>query len=206
MHFLRKNHEIRALAVRVIGSESEKLGLMPIEKALALAKEQGTDLVEVSPKASPPVCKLMDYGKYIYRLKKQEQQQRKKSKKAAVKGIRLGMSIGDHDFEVKRNQALKFLQDKSVVKVVMIFRGRELQHKHLGREKMFEFAKALAELADIESPPKHSGFQTVMMLSPRKGARPAAPSPRPSVSLPVSSSSPSPDNPHTALSPNLSSP
>jgi translation initiation factor IF-3 len=158
----------------VIGAEGEKLGLMPIEKALTLAREQGTDLVEVSPKATPPVCKLMDYGKYIYRLKKQEQQQRKKSKKAAVKGIRLGMSIGEHDFEVKRKQAQGFLEEKSVVKVVMIFRGRELQHKALGREKMMEFAKALADIADIESLPKHAGFQTVMVLSPKKGARSAA--------------------------------
>lgn len=171
MHFLRKNQEIRALAVRVIGAEGEKLGLMPIEKALSLAREQGTDLVEVSPKAAPPVCKLMDYGKYVYRLKKQEQQQRKKSKKAAVKGVRLGINIEAHDFEVKKNQALRFLQEKSVVKVVMIFRGRELQHKALGREKMVEFAKSLSEYADIEAPPKHAGFQTVMVLAPKKNIK-----------------------------------
>lgn len=168
MKTLRKNEEIKALAVRVIGDEGEQLGLLPIEKALAAAEERGTDLVEVSPKANPPVCKLMDYGKYLYRLKKQEQQHKKNTKKTEVKGIRIGLSTGVHDIEVKKKQAIKFLGERNLVKVVIIFRGRELVHKELGKEKMYEFAKELEEYADIESKPKHSGYQTVMVLSPKK--------------------------------------
>lgn len=168
MKTLRRNEEIKALAVRVIADDGEQLGLMPIEKALTTAEERGTDLVEVSPKANPPVCKLMDYGKYLYKLKKQDQQQKKKSKKTEVKGIRIGLSTGEHDLEVKRKQAKKFLENRNLVKVVIIFKGRELAHKALGKEKMQEFADSLSEYADVDSPPKHSGYQTVMMLSPKK--------------------------------------
>lgn len=148
--------------------DNEQLGLLPIEKAIALAQEAGTDLVEVSPKAQPPVCRIMDYGKYLYKIKKQEQQQRKNTKKTTVKGIRLGISTGDHDLEVKRKKAMEFLQEKNLVKIVIIFKGRELMHKELGREKMYDFAKSLAEVADIDSPPKHAGYQTVMILAPKK--------------------------------------
>lgn len=165
---LRKNEAIRALAVRVIGDEGEQLGLMPIEKALEMAREAETDLVEVSPKANPPVCKMLDYGKYLYKLKKQEQQQKKNTKKTEVKGVRIGLSTGQHDLDVKIKQAKKFLEQRNLIKVVIIFKGRELMHKALGREKMLEFAESLKDLADIESPPKHSGYQTVMMLAPKK--------------------------------------
>ncbi|MGE3278393.1 MAG: translation initiation factor IF-3 [Candidatus Altimarinota bacterium] len=168
MRALRKNEEIRSLAVRVIGFNGEQLGLMPIEKALSLAKEYDTDLVEVSPKAAPPVCKIMDYGKYLYKLKKQDQQQKKNTKKTEVKGIRLGISTGEHDLEVKRKKAREFIDDRNLVKVVIIFKGRELMHKDLGREKMFDFAKSLEDVADIDTPPKHSGYQTVMVLCPKK--------------------------------------
>ena len=159
------------MAVRVIGDEHEQLGLMPIEKAIALAEERGTDLVEVSPKANPPVCKVMDYGKYLYKLKKQDQHQKKNTKKTEVKGIRLGVSIGDHDLEVKMKQARKFLEDKNMVKVVIIFKGRELMHKDMAREKMMEFARSLEDVGEIDNPPRHAGFQTVMVLAPKRGTK-----------------------------------
>lgn len=168
MKTLRKNEEIKALAVRVIGEDAERLGLMPIEKALSLAAEQETDLVLVSPKSNPPVCKLMDYGKYLYKLKKQEQQHKKNTKKTEVKGVRIGLATGEHDLEVKRKQAKKFLKNRNLVKVVIIFKGRQLMHKALGREKMIEFAQSLDEYADVDSPPKHSGYQTIMFLAPKK--------------------------------------
>lgn len=176
MKTLRKNGEIRALAVRVIGDDGEKLGLMPIEKARSIAEERETDLVEVSPKANPPVCKFMDYGKYLYKLKKQDQQQKKNTKKTEVKGVRIGLSTGEHDLDVKRKQAIRFLKDRNLVKVVIIFRGRELVHKALGIEKMHEFAKDLEDYADIDSPPKHSGYQTIMILSPKKSSIKSDPS------------------------------
>ncbi|MDP3975486.1 MAG: translation initiation factor IF-3 [bacterium] len=167
MKKLRKNTEIAALAVRVIGDGTEQLGLMPIEKALQLAQERGADLVEVSPKSKPPVCKLMDYGKYLYKLKKQDQHQKKMTKNTEVKGVRIGISTGDHDLDVKRRQAAGFLSENHLVKVVMIFKGRQLMHKELGKEKMLEFAESLKELSDIDSYPKHSGFQTIMVLKPK---------------------------------------
>jgi translation initiation factor IF-3 len=141
---------------------------MPIEKALQLAEEAGTDLVEVAPKAKPPVCRLMDYGKYLYKLSKQDQQQKKKTKKTEVKGVRIGISTGEHDLEVKRKQARKFLDARNLVKVVIIYKGRELAHKDLGRQRMLEFAETLSDIADVESPPRHGGYQTVMMLTPKK--------------------------------------
>lgn len=141
---------------------------MPIEKAIQLAQEHGTDLVEVSPKANPPVCRLMDYGKYLYKLKKQDQQQKKGSGKTQVKGIRLGISTGEHDLEVKRNQARKFLEDKNSVKVAMIFKGREMAHKSLGKDRMMEFASSLNEISDVEQTPKDGGYQLVMILAPKK--------------------------------------
>lgn len=168
MRALRKNEEIRSLAVRVIGLNGEQYGLLPIEKAIALAKEADTDLVEVSPKATPPVCKIMDYGKHLYKIKKQDQQQRKNTKKTEVKGIRLGISTGEHDLEVKRKKAREFIEDRNLVKVVIIFKGRELMHKDLGRQKMIDFAKSLEDVADIDSPPKHAGYQTIMVLCPKK--------------------------------------
>lgn len=155
--------------------DKEQLGLMPIEKALETAKEHKTDLVEVSPKSNPPVCKLMDYGKYLYKLKKQDQAQKKKVKKTEVKGVRLGLSTGEHDLEVKRKQAIKFLGEKNLVKVAMIFKGREMAHKSLGKERMKEFAESLSEYADIENPPRDGGYQIVMILAPTKsgGKRPS---------------------------------
>ncbi|MDF2379381.1 MAG: translation initiation factor IF-3 [Candidatus Gracilibacteria bacterium] len=168
MKRLRKNNEIRTLAVRVIGPDMEQLGLMPIEKAKALAKERGTDLVEVSPKAQPPVCKLMDYGKYLYKIKKQDQAQKKKVKKTEVKGVRLGLSTGEHDLEVKRKAAIKFLCQKHLVKVAMIFKGREMAHKSLGKERMISFAESLSDFAIVENTPKDGGYQIVMILSPAK--------------------------------------
>lgn len=133
-----------------------------------MAKEAETDLVEVSPKANPPVCKIMDYGKYLYKLKKQDQHQKRSTKKTTVKGIRLSIGTSDHDLETKRKQAQHFLEEKNIVKVVTIFRGREMAHKDLGRQKMLEFADSLKEISDMESEPKNAGFQTVMMLSPKK--------------------------------------
>ncbi len=133
-----------------------------------MARELDSDLVEVSPKSTPPVCKIMDYGKYLYKLKKQDQRQKKNTKKTEVKGVRLGMNTETHDLEVKRKKAIEFLQDRHIVKVVTIFRGREMQHRDMCREKMFEFAKSLSEYADIDSPPKNAGYQTIMILAPKK--------------------------------------
>lgn len=174
---LRRNFEIRALAVRVIGEKSDQsdpdrrggqAGVMPREKAIEYAASLGLDLVEVSPKALPPVCKVMDYGKYLYKLKKLDQHQKKSSKQTEVKGVRLGLSTGLHDLEVKARSAEKFLKGKNIIKVSLIFKGREAAHADLGREKMLQFAGLLHEVADMEGQPRMQGQQMHMILNPKK--------------------------------------
>lgn len=139
---------------------------MGISKALELAKERGYDLVEVSPNAKPAVCRLMDYGKYLYRQKKQDQKHRAKQKKNEVKGIRLGIRTGDHDLEVKLKRARKFLEAGNSLKVALIFRGREITHYDLGLEKMKIVKENLSDIAKCDQEPKRQGYQMIMILSP----------------------------------------
>jgi translation initiation factor IF-3 len=153
--------------VRLIGDEKEQLGVMPIEKARDMAQEAGLDLVEVSPKTMPPVCKIMDYGKYLYRLNKAEQKQKKGQIKTEVKGIRLGFNTGQHDLDIKLGRAKEFLGKKNLVKVALILKGREAAYKDLAKEKMREFAKSLENEAVVDSPPKAQGYQITMMLKPK---------------------------------------
>lgn len=148
--------------------DGESSGIMDTEKARAIAQEQGLDLVEVSPLANPPVCKIMDFGVYIYSLKKKEQQQRKSSRKAETKTIRLSIRIDKHDIEVKVNKARKFLKDRHPLKVVVIFRGREITHANLGIDKLNLFQKLLEDVAVVEQAPKRQGYQAIMMLNPIK--------------------------------------
>ncbi len=152
----------------MIGAEGEQFGIMAIEKALDIAKENSLDLAEVAPNAKPPVCKLMDYGKYQYQQKKIEAKHRKSQKKAAVKGVRMGFKTGDHDMETKMKQAQKFLEAGNMVKVSLIFRGREVIYKDLAKKKMMEFYESLKEIADLETPPKGQGHTLIMMLTPTK--------------------------------------
>ena len=140
---------------------------MAIEKALTMAKEAGLDLVEVAPTARPPVCKIIDFGKFLYKQKKQEQKQRSASKQQEVKAVRLSMRIGLHDMEVKAAKAKEFLADRNMVKVAMIMRGREMAYMNLAREKMNEFAAMLAEKGDIKEPPKKQGNNLIMMINPK---------------------------------------
>jgi translation initiation factor IF-3 len=165
---LRRNQRIEALAVRVIGKDAEQLGVMPRERAIESAVALGLDLVEVSPKAQPPVCKIMDYGKYLYKIKKQDQLQKKMTKQTEVKGVRLGLNTGIHDLEVKAKRARKFLADKCLIKVSLIFKGREMAHRHMGKDKMLEFAEMLSDVAEPDLSPKMQGYQLNMMLTPKK--------------------------------------
>ena len=140
---------------------------MGISKALEYAKEAGVDLVEVSPQARPPVCRLMDFGKFLYRQKKLDQKHRSKQKKNEVKGIRLSMRTGEHDMEVKIKRAMKFLEQGNSIKVALIFRGREVTHKDLALKKMDEIKEALKEVAKCDQEPKKQGYNLFMILSPR---------------------------------------
>jgi translation initiation factor IF-3 len=141
---------------------------MAVEDALAKAQGKDVDLVEVSPNSKPPVCKLMDYGKYRYKQKKIDQKHRKMQKQTEVKGVRMGFRTDDHDIEVKRKQAERFLKARNMVKVSLIFKGRELAHVDLAKEKLKKFAEDLSELAKVEKGPKKQGNNLIMILTPLK--------------------------------------
>jgi len=141
---------------------------MGLDKALALAHEKNLDLIEVSPKANPPVCKIMDYGKYLYQLKKAEQKQKKGMKKTEIKGIRLSLRTDVGDLNIKINKAKQFLADGNIVKVQLMFKGREIIHSELGLAKIITFRDALKEVAKIDLEPKMQGHMMNMMLSPLK--------------------------------------
>lgn len=140
---------------------------MAREKALALAKESGLDLILVAPNINPPVCKIMDYGKYLYKEKKAERKQKASQKQSEVKGIRLSLRTGEHDIEVKVNRSRKFLSERHSLKIQLILKGREITHLDLAREKMLKFAEKLAEIAIMDMPPKRQGNSLIMTLSPK---------------------------------------
>ncbi len=165
---LRVNKDIKAPTVRLIGDDGEQFGIVSLEKAIALANEKGLDLAEVAPNVNPPVCKIMDYGKYQYHQRKVDTKQRKMQKKAEIKGVRVGFKTGDHDLAVKAKQARKFLEDRNTVKVVLIFRGREAAYKDLAIEKLTKFYEGLKDVSTLEAPPKGQGNSLIMILTPLK--------------------------------------
>lgn len=154
--------------MRLIDDKGEQLGIMATEKALGMAKEKDIDLVEVSPNANPPVCKLMDFGKYRYKQKKIDQKHKKMQKQSEVKGIRVGFRTDTHDMDVKKRQAEKFLKARNIVKVSLIFKGRELAHVDLAIEKLKKFAEELDDICNVEEGPKRQGNNLIMILSPLK--------------------------------------
>lgn len=153
--------------MRVIDEEDQQIGIMAIEKAIAMAKEQELDLVEVAPNAKPPVCKILDFGKFQYRLKKQEQKHKKGQKQGEVKGIRLSIRTDTHDLEVKANKAKDFLLDRNVVKVQLVMRGREFTHSELGYEKMKLFVEMIGDKGKLDEAPKKQGNSIIMTISPK---------------------------------------
>lgn len=148
--------------------DGSQIGIVPIEKALSIAYEKRLDLVKVAPNARPPVCRIMDYGKYKYELAKKEKEAKKKQKVINVKEVRMTPSIEDHDLNVKARQATRFLKDGDRVKVSVRFRGRELGHKETGREVLMKFAELVSEYGTIEKQPKMEGRNMVMFLVPKK--------------------------------------
>lgn len=161
------NEQIRDKEVRVISETGEQLGIMPIEKALRLAEERQLDLVKIAPKANPPVCKIMDYGKYLFEMAKKEKEARKNQKVINVKEIRLSASIEDHDLGVKARNADKFLKAGDKVKVTIRFRGREMAHPEVGYEVMEKFVSMLTVEAVMERKPTLEGNQMIMVLAPK---------------------------------------
>ena len=161
------NEQIRDREVRVIGEEGQQLGVMPPKEAMKLAKEANVDLVKIAPSANPPVCKLVNYGKYRYELQKKEKEARKKQKTMQVKEIRLSTFIEEHDVEVKAKNAAKFLKAGDKVKVSLRFRGRERDYTSKGMDVMKRFAEVVAETGEIEKKPSFEGRSLIMILAPK---------------------------------------
>ncbi|MBO4235326.1 MAG: translation initiation factor IF-3 [Firmicutes bacterium] len=161
------NEEIRDPELRIIDEEGNMLGIMSRDEALKLSEEKNLDLVLISPNAEPPVCKILDYGKFRYESQKREKDAKKKQKVIQVKEVRLSTFIEEHDIQVKANTACKFLQDGDKVKVSLRFRGRELGHTDLGREVMEKFAELCGEYATVDKNPVMEGRVLTMFLAPK---------------------------------------
>lgn len=164
---LRINEEIRIKEVRVTGADGEQLGIMATRDALNLAEEQHLDLVEIAPKAKPPVCRIMDFGKYRYEQQKKEKEAKKKQKVISIKEVKLRPNIEQHDFDVKLKNALRFVEDGDKVKVTIMFRGRELSHQTLGKEVLDRMAEQLKDRVTIEKEAKLEGKNMIMILAPK---------------------------------------
>ena len=164
---LQINEEIRDKEVRVIDSDGSQLGIMPASQALEKAYARNLDLVKIAPTAKPPVCKIIDYGKFRFEQAKREKEARKNQRVVEIKEIRLSLNIDTHDFNTKLGHAKRFLEDGNKVKVSIRFRGREMGHPEHGYETMRRFAEACAEFANIEKPAKLEGRNMLMFLAPK---------------------------------------
>ena len=164
---MRINEEIRIREVRVTDANGEQLGIMLTRDALRLAEEQHLDLVEIAPKARPPVCRIMDFGKYRYEQQKREKEARKKQKVISIKEVKLRPNIEQHDFEVKLKNAQRFIEDGDKVKVTVMFRGRELSHPEIGTAILDKMSKALEGTVNVERTAKLEGKNMTMILSPK---------------------------------------
>lgn len=161
------NEEIRDKELRIIGPEGGQLGIMSAAEALRLAEEQDLDLVKISPNATPPVCKIMDYRKFCFDQKKKEKEARKNQRVVEIKEIRMSPGIDTNDFNTKMKNAQKFLKEGNRVKVTVRFRGREMAHTNIGEKLLLDFGAGCAELANVEKNPKLDGRFMAMYLSPK---------------------------------------
>ena len=163
------NEEIRDKELRIIGDDGAQLGIMSAQQALDIAAEKNLDLVKIAPQATPPVCKIMDYGKYRFEQAKREKEARKNQHVVNIKEIKLSLNIDTHDFNTKLRNAQKFFAHGDKVKVSIRFRGREMGHAEYGYDTMQRFAEACQEVANIEKPAKLEGRQMLMFLAPKSG-------------------------------------
>tara|TARA_Y100000996_G_C22161820_1_gene494902 strand:- start:46 stop:591 length:546 start_codon:yes stop_codon:yes gene_type:complete len=162
----KANERIRAIDVQVIGSGGNNLGILPLNKAIEAAKNEGLDLIEISPNANPPVCKIMDIGKYKYDLQKKANIAKKKQKIVALKEIKLRPGTDVHDYNFKIKNAKKFLVKKDKVKFTVRFKGREMQHINLGKDLMNRIIEDTKEVGKVETHPKFEGRQMIMIIQP----------------------------------------
>jgi len=162
------NEEIREKEVRVIDPDGNMLGVMPLAEAQQLAAEKNLDLVKIAPQAVPPVCKVMDYGKYMFELSKKEKEAKKNQKVITIKEVWIKPNIEDHDFDFKVKNAYKFLKDGDKVKVSVRFRGREMNYTALGEQVLNKFAEAIVDVGTVERKPKLEGRSMIMILNPKQ--------------------------------------
>ena len=161
----RINHQIRIRQIRVIDEDNEQLGVLETADALALAVRKGLDLVEIAPNQRPPVCRIMDYGKFKYEEKKKEQASRRKQHQVQVKELRVRPGTGEHDLQTKVKRAREFLEGGDKVLVCCLFRGRQMAHKEVGEQVINEVVKHLADIAKVEAPVRQEGRRMVLMLA-----------------------------------------
>ncbi|NWK79173.1 MULTISPECIES: translation initiation factor IF-3 [Aquitalea] len=164
----RINGEITAREIRLVGMEGEQIGVVSLREAMALAEENDVDLVEISPTAQPPVCKLMDYGKFKYEQSKKRHEAKLKQKQVQIKEIKFRPGTDDGDYNVKLRNLIRFLNDGDKAKITLRFRGREMAHQDIGLALLKRVEADLAEIATVEQFPKLEGRQMVMMIAPKK--------------------------------------
>nr|WP_310794384.1 translation initiation factor IF-3 [Roseovarius sp. SCSIO 43702] len=162
----RVNDRIRADEIRLIGADGDNVGVVTPVRAMEMAEEAGLDLVEISPNANPPVCKIMDYGKYKYEQQKRESEARKKQKVIDVKEIKFRPNTDTHDYDVKMRNVVKFLEGGDKVKITLRFRGREMAHQDIGRELLQRVASDIEGIGKVENMPKMEGRQMIMVIAP----------------------------------------
>jgi translation initiation factor IF-3 len=165
---MRVNRQIRISPVRVIDPAGEQVGIIPVEQALAMAEEQGLDLVEVAPLARPPVCRIMDYGKFKYEEQRKAREARKKQHHVQLKEVKMRPGIEDHDFEFKTRHARRFLEEGNKVKLTMMFRGRQMAHPEIGRQVLDRVSEMLSDISKVESSPQMEARAMTMVLAPLK--------------------------------------
>lgn len=169
----RVNRDILARQVRVVDEEGEQMGILELEDAVQAAEDRDLDLVEVAPNSDPPVCKIMDYGRYKYTQQKKGKEAKKRQKIVEIKEVKMRIKIDEHDYEFKKNHAMRFLMDGNKAKVTIMFRGREVTHPDLGRKLLERVANELIEISTIEQPPLLEGRNMIMVLAPNKTAQKA---------------------------------
>jgi translation initiation factor IF-3 len=162
------NERIRYPKIRVIDSQGQQLGIMSPKEALKIAEEQELDLVLVSDKADPPVCRIMDYGKFKFEQEKKAREARKKQHTVDIKEVKMRYKIEEHDYQVRISHAERFLKDGDKVKATVMFRGREIQHAHLAKELLERMAKDLEAIAEVQQAPKQEGRNMTMVIAPKK--------------------------------------
>ena len=191
--FIRINERIRAREVRVIDDAGEQLGILPPFEALKIARERGLDLVEVSPNAVPPVCRIQDYGKFLYEKDKSERAARKKQKIIVVKEVKFSVTVDEHDYQTKKNQAVRFLSEGDKVKASLRFKGRQMAHRDLGYAIINRLIQDIGDAGTVEFMPRMEGTTLHAILAPGKkeaAKKPTAPKPPAAAAAPVSQAAP----------------